>query len=70
MFLLSLFPLKGVYEVGSKQAEKVIAKMAAGGEPGEVQCLLEQWLREEKMSREEAVVLSSDMFSVGVHTVL
>ena len=70
MFLLSLFPLKSVCEFGSKQAEKVIAKMASGEEPGEVQSLLEQWLREGKLSREEAVALSSDMFSAGVHTVL
>ena len=31
--------------------------------------LLEQWLKEEKMSKEHAVTVSIDMFAVGLETV-
>ena len=67
-FLL-LFPLKGIREFGAKHAEKATAKINSGEEPGEVQGLLEQWLREGKMSRDEAIISSADMFFAGVHTV-
>ena len=40
-----------------------------GEEENEVQGLLEQWLREGKMSVEEALMLSADMFFAGVDTV-
>ena len=38
-------------------------------EGSEVQGLLEQWLREGKMTEEEALMLSADMFFAGVDTV-
>ena len=51
-----------------KQAEKVHRKIESG-EEGEVQGLLEQWLREGKMTEEEALMNSADMFFAGVDTV-
>ena len=39
------------------------------GEESEVQGLLEQWLREDKMTEAEALMTSADMFSAGVDTV-
>ena len=38
-------------------------------EESEVRGLLEQWLREGKMTEELALMLSADMFSAGVDTV-
>ena len=39
------------------------------GEESEVQGLLEQWLREDKMTEAEALMTSADMFGAGVDTV-
>ena len=52
-----------------KHADKVRQKIEAGEEEGEVQGLLEQWLREGKMTEENALMLSADMFFAGVDTV-
>lgn len=52
-----------------KHAEKVRQKIEAGEEESEVQGLLEQWLREGNMNKEEALMLSADMFFAGVDTV-
>ena len=51
-----------------KHAERVWEKIKAG-EESEVQGLLEQWLREGKMTESEAISLASDLFSAGVDSV-
>ncbi len=60
--------MQGTNDHGSKYANKLQEKLEKG-ESSEVQGLLEQWLREKKLSTEEAVAMSSSMFSAGVHTV-
>ena len=44
-------------------------KIESGEEGEEVQGLLEQWLREGKMTEEEALMNAADMFFAGVDTV-
>ena len=56
-------------EYGLKHAERVRRKIESGEEGEEVQGLLEQWLREGKMTEEEALMNASDMFVAGVDTV-
>ena len=56
-------------EYGLKHAEKVRRKIESGEEGEEVQGLLEQWLREGKMTEEEALMNAADMFFAGVDTV-
>ena len=56
-------------DYGLKHAEKVHRKIESGEEGEEVQGLLEQWLREEKMTKEEALMNAADMFFAGVDTV-
>ena len=51
-----------------KEAEKVYSQIESGKE-SEMQGLLEQWLREGKMTEEEAICESMSMFTAGVDTV-
>ena len=51
-----------------KHAERVWEKIKAG-EESEVQGLLEQWLREGKMTETEALLSATDMFTAGVDSV-
>lgn len=53
---------------GMKHAERVWQKIKAG-EESEVQGLLEQWLREGKMTESEALISATDMFTAGVDSV-
>ena len=55
-------------EYGLKHAE-IARKKIETGEESEVQGLLEQWLREGRMSEAEALMISADMFGAGVDTV-
>lgn len=48
---------------------KEVWKMVEAGEERPVQGLLEQWLREGKMTEREAVMSSNNMFIAGVDTV-
>ena len=64
-----LYPYQITKKYGLKHAEKVHRKIESGEEGGEVQGLLEQWLREGKMTEEEALMNAADMFSAGVDTV-
>ena len=60
--------LQGTFSHGSKYATD-LRKELDRGESSEVQGMLEQWLREKKMSTEEAVSLSASMLIAGIHTV-
>ena len=51
-----------------KYAEEVQRRIKAG-EESKVQGLLEQWLREGKLTQAEALMTSSNMFGAGVDTV-
>ena len=51
-----------------KQAEQVL-KMIEAGEEKSVQGLLEQWLREGKMTEKEVLMESTNMFAAGVDSV-
>ena len=51
-----------------KHAEAVWEKIKAG-EESEVQGLLEQWLRDGKMTETEALLSATDMFTAGVDSV-
>ena len=53
---------------GHKHANRLQEKLERG-ESSEVQGMLEQWLREKKITTEEAVAMSSGMITSGVHTV-
>ena len=55
-------------EYGLKHAEEARQRIEAG-EESEVQGLLEQWLREGKLTQAQALVTSSDLFAAGVDTV-
>ena len=57
-----------MFDIGSKYANEVIERVEAG-EESEVQGLLEQWLRDGKLTKEEYVSQSVDMFGAGVDTV-
>ncbi len=46
-----------------------LQKKLERGESSKVQGMLEQWLREKKLSTEEAVAMSASMFTGGIHTV-
>lgn len=61
--------LQHTKEYGLKHAEKVRQRIENKEEGSEVQGLLEQWLREGKMTEEQALMLSADMFFAGVDTV-
>ena len=56
-------------EYGMKHAKRVQQEIEAGKEESEVQGLLEQWLREGKLTEAEALQSSVDMFGAGVDTV-
>lgn len=51
-----------------KHAERVMQQIKAG-EENEVQGLLEQWLREGRMTETEALLSATDMFTAGVDSV-
>ena len=51
-----------------KQAERVRQKIKTG-EQSEVQGLLEQWLREGRVTETEALLSATDMFTAGVDSV-
>ena len=51
-----------------KNAKKMLKAVKAGEETS-VKGLLEQWLREGKMTEAEAIMASGDMFAAGVDTV-
>ena len=51
-----------------KHAERVRQKIKSGEET-EVQGLLEQWLREGRMTELEALLAATDMFTAGVDSV-
>ena len=53
----------------SKYAEIVNKQVESGEVPGEVQGMLEQWLREKQMSLEQAMGQAAGMLIAGVHTV-
>ena len=55
--------------VARKEADRLYSRLNAG-EESKVPGLLEQWLREGKMSEEEALNESVGMFLVGVDTVI
>ncbi|XP_064401044.1 1,25-dihydroxyvitamin D(3) 24-hydroxylase, mitochondrial-like [Halichondria panicea] len=59
--------IKGTFSHGSKYATDLREELERG-ESSEVQGMLEQWLREKKMSTEEAVALSASMLIAGIHT--
>ncbi|XP_064401043.1 probable cytochrome P450 49a1 isoform X2 [Halichondria panicea] len=59
--------LQGSYDHSSKYANRLQEKLERG-ESSEVQGMLEQWLREKKMSTKEAVAMSATMFTAGIHT--
>ena len=67
--LIVYFSYQITKEYGLKHAKRVRQKIESGEEAGEVQGLLEQWLREGKMTEEEALMNSADMFFAGVDTV-
>ena len=52
-----------------KHAERVHQKIESKEEGNEVKGLLEQWLREGKMTEREALSLATDLFTAGVDTV-
>ena len=56
-------------EHGKKYANTILEKVGRGEEPGEVQGMLEQWLREKKMSTKFSLVMASGMLTAGIHTV-
>ena len=51
-----------------KEADKVFSRLQSG-EESETPGLLEQWLREGKLSEQEAIAESVSMFAAGVDTV-
>ena len=51
-----------------KQAKRVHQKIKSG-EESEVQGLLEQWLRDGKLTEMEALLSATDMFTAGVDSV-
>ena len=53
----------------SRYAEIVHKKVESGEVPGEVQGMLEQWLREKQMSIEQATTQAAGMLIAGIHTV-
>ncbi|XP_064401036.1 probable cytochrome P450 49a1 isoform X5 [Halichondria panicea] len=57
----------GCLSHGHKHANRLQEKLERG-ESSEVQGMLEQWLREKKITTEEAVAMSSGMITSGVHT--
>ena len=59
---------QGCFSHGGKYANRLQEKLERG-ESSEVQGMLEQWLREKKITTEKAVVMSSTMLTAGVHTV-
>ena len=60
--------LQVVTDFGLKYANDVLRTIESGEEKP-VQSLLEQWLREGKMSDKEAMMSSTSMFAAGVDTV-
>ncbi len=56
------------YTVAQREIDKVYTRMSSG-EESETPGLLEQWLREGKLSEEEAIASSIAMFIAGVDTV-
>ena len=58
--------LKEAYGFGMKFAEELQAKKPKGDD---IMGLLEQWLAEGKLSKEQAVMVSIDMFGAGIDTV-
>ncbi|XP_064400964.1 probable cytochrome P450 49a1 isoform X2 [Halichondria panicea] len=59
--------LHGTYVHSSKYANRLQEKLERG-ESSELQGMLEQWLREKKLTTEVAIALSASMFTAGVHT--
>ncbi len=59
---------QGTYVHSSKYANRLQEKLERG-ESSELQGMLEQWLREKKLTTEVAIALSASMFTAGVHTV-
>ena len=51
-----------------KHAKRVQQKIQSG-EESEVQGLLEQWLRDGRLTETEALVSATDMFTAGVDSV-
>ncbi len=66
--LLLLVLYKVTYTVTKREIDKVYARMSSG-EESETPGLLEQWLREGKLSEEDAITTSISMFLAGVDTV-
>ena len=58
--------IKELYGYGKKHVEEL---QAEGHKVDGAMGLLEQWLREGKLSKESAIVMSIDMFGAGVDTV-
>ena len=58
-----------MYEVGIKFCKEVEEKIERGEEESEVQGLLEQWLREGKLEKQDAIMQAVDGFSAGLETV-
>ena len=53
---------------GMKHAKRVQQKIQSG-EESEVQGLLEQWLRDGRLTEMEALLSATDMFTAGVDSV-
>ena len=58
-----------MYEVGIKFCKEVEEKIERGEEESEVQGLLEQWLREGKLEKQDAIMQAVDGFSAGLESV-
>ncbi len=56
------------YTIAKREIDKVYARMSSG-EESETPGLLEQWLREGKLSEEDAIASAITMFIAGVDTV-
>ncbi len=56
------------YTISKREIDKVYARMSSG-EESETPGLLEQWLREGKLSEEDAIASAIAMFIAGVDTV-
>lgn len=67
-FTCTILALQTTTNYGMKYAREVW-KMVEAGEEKPIQGLLEQWLREGRMSETEAVMSSTSMFAAGVDSV-
>jgi hypothetical protein len=68
VYLLVLYYYKVINKISREELDKLYSKLKAG-EESECPGLMEQWLKEGKISEEEAMTTAADMFIAGVDTV-